>query len=64
MVLSVTAVFGGLAAAMAFIITYQEYAKLFDKKRAISVSLRMAATTLVFFLFLGLLASLEGPSSL
>ena len=44
-------VFAPLAGAVAFIITYQEYAKhLVDKKRVLRVALRMALATSLFFL--------------
>jgi hypothetical protein len=44
-------VFAPLAGAVAFIITYQEYAKhLVDKKRVLRVALRMALATALFFL--------------
>ena len=44
-------VFAPFAAAIAFIITYEEYAKhLVDKRKVFWISLRMALVTLVFFL--------------
>ncbi len=44
-------VFAPLAAAIAFIITYEEYSKhLADKRKVLKISLRMALVTFAFFL--------------
>jgi hypothetical protein len=47
----VVLIFSPFAAAIAFIITYEEYSKhLVDKREVLRISLRMALVTLVFFL--------------
>lgn len=51
LIFTVALVFAPIAAAIAFIITYEEYSKhLVDKRKALTLSLRMALTTLAFFL--------------
>jgi uncharacterized membrane protein len=46
-------IFAPLAAAIAFIITYAEYAKhLMEKRRVLRISLRMALVTFLFFLII------------
>ncbi len=48
---SISLIFAPFAAAIAFLITYAEYAKHFvDKKRVIKRALRMAIAAFLFFL--------------
>jgi hypothetical protein len=51
LIFTIALVFAPFAAAIAFIITYEEYAKhLVDMRKVFWISLRMALVTLVFFL--------------
>lgn len=50
--------FSLIAAAMAYLITYEEYRRHFpDRRRAISESVQTAAVTLLFFLIVGAVLS-------
>ena len=50
--------FSLIAAAMAYLITFEEYRRhLPDRRRAISESVRTAAVTLLFFLMVGAVLS-------
>ena len=51
LIFTIALIFAPFAAAIALIITYEEYAKhLVDKRKVLMISLRMALVTFVFFL--------------
>lgn len=51
LILIVALIFSPFAAAIAFIITYEEYARhLVDRRAVLKISLRMALVTFVFFI--------------
>lgn len=51
LIFSIALVFAPFAAAIAFIITYEEYSRhLVDKRKVLMISLRMALVTFVFFM--------------
>lgn len=55
-------VFAVIGGVMAFIITYEEYAKKFvDRKKPVKIALRMAVVTFAFFMALSLLLGLLFP---
>jgi len=61
-IFSIAAIFSPLAATVAFLITYQEYAHHYpDRKKVVKASLKAAFFTFVFFLGLGLLLALILP---
>lgn len=58
----IAAIFSPLAAAMAYIITYQEYKHHYpDKRQAVRAALGAAVFTLIIFLILGLLTGIILP---
>ncbi len=56
-VMSVTLLFSPIAAAMAYLTTYQEYARHLGKAAARRQSLNLALAAFLAFMLLGLLAS-------
>lgn len=58
----IAAILSLLAAAAAFVISYQEYVHHYlDKRKALKTALEAAAFTLVFFLALGMLLAIILP---
>lgn len=55
-------VFAVIGGVMAFMITYEEYAKKFvDRKKPVKIALKMAVATFAFFMALSLLLGLLFP---
>ncbi|MCK7468023.1 MAG: hypothetical protein MZU91_07820 [Desulfosudis oleivorans] len=51
LIVTIAFVFAPLAAAIAFLITYEEYSKhLVDKRRVLKTALKMALVTFAFFM--------------
>jgi hypothetical protein len=62
-IFSIAVILSLLGAAMAFLITYEEYAHHYPNKREVlKKALEAAVFTLVFFLALGLLLAIMLPS--
>ena len=62
MVVFIAAIFGCLAALMAYLITYNEYAHHFnDKREVIKTAVKTAIITFIFFLGLGLVLAIVLP---
>jgi Trk-type K+ transport system membrane component len=62
-IFSIAVILSLLGAAMAFVITYEEYAHHYrEKKRVLKKALEAAFFTLFFFLALGLLLAIMLPS--